>query len=126
MTAGQGQDRIRALTVVLFAGVLASTSSVVIARQTPAEPRVPKRVEIAITEKGFEPARVNVEAGAPVELVFTRKTDKTCATEVIVPSVKVKKPLPLNEPVIVALTPGKGDVTFACGMNMLKGKLVVK
>ena len=90
------------------------------------EPAKPTRIDIAITADGFEPARINVDAGVAVELVFTRKTAKTCATEVAVPSLKIKKPLPLNEPVTIPLTPEKRDIDFACGMNMLKGKLVVK
>jgi plastocyanin domain-containing protein len=39
---------------------------------------------------------------------------------------KLKKALPLNEVVVVELTPDRDDITFQCGMNMLKGKLVVK
>ena len=93
--------------------------------QRPDAPQ-PKRIEVAITADGFAPGRIDVKAGEPIELVFVRKTDKTCATEVTVPSLKVKKPLPLNEPVSIPFTPEKGNVNFACGMNMLKGKLVVK
>jgi plastocyanin domain-containing protein len=95
--------------------------------QAPAQdPPKPRKIEIQITTDGFTPPSVEVERKAPIELVFVRRTDKTCATEVVVPSLKLKKPLPLNEPVVVPLTPEKDDVTFACGMNMLKGKLVVK
>jgi plastocyanin domain-containing protein len=35
--------------------------------------------------------------------------------------------LPLNEPVAIEFTPAKtGDIAFACGMNMLKGVVVVQ
>ena len=34
--------------------------------------------------------------------------------------------LPLNGPVVVALTPEKGEIAFVCGMNMLKGSVVVR
>ena len=90
------------------------------------DPPKPKRIEIAVIPEGFSPASVDVQAGVPIELVFTRKTDKTCATEVVVPSLKVKKALPLNEPVTIPITPQKDEIAFACGMNMFKGKLVVK
>jgi plastocyanin domain-containing protein len=90
------------------------------------EAQKPKKIEIEITEKGFSPSAIEVAASVPLELVFTRRTDKTCATEVVLPAQKIKKALPLNQPVSVALTPEKDDVTFACGMNMLKGKLVIK
>ena len=94
-------------------------------QERPPDAAKPKKVEIAVTADGFSPGRIEVASGVEIELVFTRKSDKTCATEIAVPSLKVKKQLPLNEPVSVVLTPTKEDVTFACGMNMLKGKLVV-
>jgi plastocyanin domain-containing protein len=35
--------------------------------------------------------------------------------------------LPLNEPVVIEFTPERaGEVSFACGMNMLKGTVVVR
>ena len=108
--------------VVLATGPMTAAD----ARSNLQDQQRPRRIDIEITEKGFSIERVNVEAKAPVELVFTRKTDKTCAKEISVPSLKLKKPLPLNEAVAIALTPEKDDITFACGMNMLKGKLVVK
>jgi len=83
-------------------------------------------IAITVTEDGFEPAVVHAAAGQPVHLVVTRKTDKTCATEIAIPSMKLKKALPLNKAVVVEITPEKDDITFQCGMNMLKGKLVVK
>ena len=38
----------------------------------------------------------------------------------------IKRELPLNESVTVEFTPRKGEFTFACGMNMVKGKLIVE
>jgi plastocyanin domain-containing protein len=109
-------------TVGATAGLIAASDP---QDQKPDEPK-PKRIEIAITEKGFEPGAIDVATGVAVELAFTRKTDKTCATEISVPVLKLKKPLPLNEAVLVVLKPEKDEITFSCGMNMLKGKLVVK
>jgi plastocyanin domain-containing protein len=102
--------------------ILTAVAPRVVAQDAPK----PKRVAIEILEKGFAPESVTVEKGKPIELAFTRKTDKTCATEIAIPSMKLKKALPLNEVVVVELTPEKDDITFQCGMNMLKGKLVVK
>lgn len=82
--------------------------------------------KISITAKGFEPASVNVKANVPAKLTFLRTTNDTCATEVVVPDYKIKKELPLNKAVDVEFTPTKtGDIAFACGMNMFKGKIVV-
>jgi RND family efflux transporter MFP subunit len=83
--------------------------------------------KILVTEKGFEPDKVSVRAGLPVRLTFVRTTDKTCGTDVVLPSLNIKRALPLNEPVAIEFTPAKtGDVAFACGMNMLKGVIVVQ
>jgi membrane fusion protein, heavy metal efflux system len=83
--------------------------------------------KIAVTDQGFEPAKVTLKAGTPAKLTFIRTSDKTCATEVAFPSLKLKRALPLNEPVDVEFTPSAtGDITFACGMDMLKGTVVVQ
>jgi RND family efflux transporter MFP subunit len=82
---------------------------------------------VVVSDKGFEPSRVTLRAGLPARLTFLRTTDATCATEVVIPSLNVKRSLPLNQPVDIQFTPEKsGDVAFACGMGMFKGTLVVR
>ncbi len=86
----------------------------------------PRRVEISVTANGFEPARVNVKKGEPLELVVTRKTDDTCAKEIVIPDENIKADLPLGKPVTLAFTPNRsGEIRYACGMNMVTGVLVV-
>ena len=82
--------------------------------------------KVDITDKGFEPAELTVKAGQPLKLTFTRLSDKTCATEVVIGEEKLTKELPLNTPVTVELTPKTGEIAFACGMNMYTGKILVK
>ena len=83
--------------------------------------------KVVVTEKGFEPDRVRLRAGTAARLTFIRTTDKTCATEVVFPSMNLKRPLPLNEAVVIEFTPAKaGEIAFVCGMNMLKGSVVVE
>ena len=54
-------------------------------------------------------------------------SDKTCVTEVAFPSLKIKRPLPLNQPVVIEFIPDKtGEIAFVCGMNMLGGTVVVQ
>lgn len=82
---------------------------------------------IAITDKGFEPAETKIPKGQAVTLVFTRKTDQTCATEVVFPALKQRHPLPLNEQVRVNLPPSaEGTISYVCGMNMLSGSVIVR
>jgi hypothetical protein len=86
----------------------------------------PHVAKITVTKDGFSPARVSVRAGTPLRLTFLRTTDETCATEVVVPSLTIKRALPLNKPADVEFTPQKaGTIDFACGMAMFKGAIVV-
>jgi plastocyanin len=82
---------------------------------------------IAVTEKGFEPAALTLKPNVPARVTFVRQTNQTCATSVAIPEYKINRELPLNQPVVVEFTPTKtGEFAFACGMNMLKGKLLVQ
>jgi len=81
---------------------------------------------VEITDKGFEPFSLKLKAGEPAKVTFVRKTDETCAKEVVIKDYNINRKLPLNEPVTVEFTPRKGEFTFACGMNMIKGKLIVE
>jgi len=82
--------------------------------------------EISVTEKGFEPDRVEAPAGRPVTLRFTRKIAQTCADAVEVQGDPVRHMLPLNAAVDVKVTaPSSGQLAFACPMNMYRGAVVV-
>jgi plastocyanin domain-containing protein len=85
------------------------------------------RVELAVTENGFEPAEVQAEKGVPLTLVVTRKTDATCAKEIVIADQNIRKDLPLNQTVEVTFTPADtGEVRFVCGMDMISGRVVVR
>ena len=87
----------------------------------------PVRFELAVTDTGFAPGRITVPAGVPVTLVVTRKTDQTCAKEIVFPEQGIRKPLPLNEAVEIALPAlPKGEIQYVCGLDMLKGIVVAE
>jgi plastocyanin len=84
-------------------------------------------VLLSVTDEGFTPDHVKVKKGEAVDLVITRKTDKTCATAINIPAYGIKRDLPLNEAVTVNLTPKKtGEIKYSCGMGMLGGVLTVE
>jgi plastocyanin domain-containing protein len=87
-------------------------------------------IAIEVTEKGFEPETVSVERDKPVTLVFTRRTDQTCAKQVVLhvdEQQAIEKDLPLDQPVEIATTfPKSGSLTYACGMDMIKGHITVQ
>jgi len=86
-----------------------------------------KTVEIAVTSDGFTPADIKVKAGETVKLVVTRKTDRTCAKEIVIRDLGVNQPLPLDKPVTVEITPKKaGTIRYACAMDMIAGTITVE
>ena len=92
------------------------------------EEQVARRVEIRVTEDGFQPREVQLKKGERVSLVFTRVTDDTCITAIDIPAEKVSRlELPLDKPVSVTITPAKeGTEDFHCSeMGMGDGRLIV-
>ncbi|MDB4993623.1 MAG: hypothetical protein JWM74_1055 [Myxococcaceae bacterium] len=81
---------------------------------------------ITANDKGFTPSSVTLKKGEKAELVFTRTTDATCATEVVFPEINLRKDLPLNKPVAIAVpTDTARKLTFQCGMGMFKSAVVI-
>ena len=62
-----------------------------------------REVRVDVTDKGFEPAEVKVPVNRTVTLVMTRKTDQTCAKEVVFASLNQRYALPLNQPARITL-----------------------
>ena len=83
-------------------------------------------VDVAVTEKGFEPDRVDAAPGTALTLRFTRKIKETCADAVDVQGDPVRHMLPEGIPVDVKVTvPPSGALIFACPMKMVNGAIVV-
>lgn len=84
-------------------------------------------VAIIASEDGFAPSSVAVKKGSPLTLDFKRTSEKTCATEVVFPELKIEKPLPLGQVVSIDVpTDTNRTLTFQCGMAMYKSKIVVQ
>jgi plastocyanin domain-containing protein len=87
----------------------------------------PQTVAIEVTDRGFVPARVQVRAGSPVTLLVTRRTDATCAKEIVLADEGIRRDLPLNEAVRIEFTPkAAGEHRYACGMGMVSGTMKVQ
>jgi len=82
--------------------------------------------KITVSSNGYEPSSISVVKGQPVKLAFYRADSNNCGGEVIFSKLKIKKKLPVGETVLVEFTPTEaGEIAFACGMDMLSGKLIV-
>lgn len=83
-------------------------------------------IDLAVTEDGYVPGLLAVKKGEPVRLVVTRKTDDTCATDLLIDGTDIKVKLPLNKAVTVNWTPAKsGKVKYGCAMNMMVSGLLL-
>jgi plastocyanin domain-containing protein len=82
---------------------------------------------ITLTDKGYQPERVRLRRGIPARLTFVRKFAATCATEIIIEKYKIKRDLPMNQPVVVEFTPEKsGELEYTCSMKMVGGKISIR
>jgi plastocyanin domain-containing protein len=115
------------MKVVAIAGAMVVATLSLLSAHAAPKNKTSNTIEISVTEKGFEPGNVKVKKGEPVVLVITRKTDATCAKQVVVADYGIKKDLPLNKPVSLTLVPkATGEIKYGCGMNMLTGVLTVE
>jgi plastocyanin domain-containing protein len=84
------------------------------------------RVIDVIVEGSYAPSRITVRKGERVQLRFLRKEWNGCTREVLIPALKIRKDLPTNKAVLVDLpTAEAGEYEFRCGMNMVRGTIVV-
>jgi Cu+-exporting ATPase len=75
---------------------------------------------------GYSPSVVEVVQGVPVRLLFDRQETGDCSSRVVFPDFKVNQSLPAYATTAVEFTPESiGEFDFACGMNMLHGRVKV-
>lgn len=75
----------------------------------------------------FSPASVTIPANTPVRLHFRRSDQPTCADEIVFQELKLRKKIAANETVTFDIPAQQArTLNFACGMDMLKGTVVVK
>ncbi len=84
--------------------------------------------EIKVTVKGgYSPDVIVVKQGLPVKLDFYRDETASCTEQVIFGDFGIARDLPAFRTTSIEFTPDKvGEFIFACGMNMVRGKLVVE
>ena len=84
--------------------------------------------EIGVTVKGgYSPDVIVVNRDAPVRLNFYRDETSSCSEQVVFGDFGIARDLAAFKTTTIEFTPDKtGEFTFACGMNMLRGKLIVR
>ena len=82
---------------------------------------------VILSKDGYSPETVTFKKGEPMKIAFYRSDEENCGGEVVFKDLKITKKLPVGEVVVVDLSDMKGsEVSFACGMNMYKGKVLVQ
>lgn len=83
--------------------------------------------EVDITVKGgYSPDRIVVQPDRPVRLRFYRDETSPCSEQVVFGDFGIVRDLPAHETTTVDIPPSRpGEYGFACGMNMLHGKMIV-
>ncbi|PRP90641.1 hypothetical protein ENSA5_63120 [Enhygromyxa salina] len=85
------------------------------------------RVDVIVDAGGYHPDEIRAPAKSKVTLAFTRTTEQGCGQDLVIASMEIDKKLPLNETVEIEVeVPETGEVKFACGMDMYRGKVVPK
>jgi plastocyanin domain-containing protein len=85
-----------------------------------------RTVSIEANEKGYVPDRIPGKPGEKLKLVFTRKIEGECLSQLKTPEGKMVD-LPMNKAVEVDVTvPADGEIKFACGMEMFYAVVVAE
>ena len=84
--------------------------------------------EVKVTVKGgYSPDVIVVKQNRPVRLDFFRDETASCSERVVFGDFGIARDLPAYKTTAIEFTPEQaGEFTFACGMNMMRGKLVVE
>jgi len=80
-----------------------------------------------VVKGGYNPDTILVQAGKPVRLQFYRDETADCSERVVLDAFGLDVALPAFQTTAVEFTPDvAGEFPFRCGMNMLKGVVVVE
>ena len=84
-------------------------------------------MKIVVSKDGFMPQEITYKKGQPLKLAVYRADDDVCTEEIIFKNLNIKQKLPVGEVVLIDIpTERSGELNFACGMNMHKGKLIIE
>ena len=86
------------------------------------------RQQVEVTVKGgYSPNLIRARVGVPLQLVFDRQETGDCTSRVVFPDFGISRSLAPFFRTTVEFTPDRsGKFGFACGMNMVHGKLIVE
>lgn len=113
-------------SLLLASALLVPTFAAQSGQAEPASQAVAVREIEVVVDGSYKPSRIEVHEGERVRLKFVRKEYNSCTKEVVFPQLNIRRELPPNKPVLIDLPAlSAGEYEFKCGMNMIRGTLVV-
>ena len=80
-----------------------------------------------VVKGGYSPDVIVVKKDRPVRLDFYRDETASCSDRVVFGDFGIARDLPAFKTTSIEFTPAKaGEFVFTCGMNMMRGRLVVE
>ena len=97
----------------------------------PVQPEVMDGVQVItvkVTDMKYEPAKIALKAGMPAKIVFDQHGTTQCAWDVMSKDLGIAlTDIPEGKQTPVEFTPEKaGTYKFSCGMDMLRGTVIVE
>jgi plastocyanin domain-containing protein len=85
-----------------------------------------QHVKLEVTNQGYAPNVLTVQAGKPVELTLSSHETYSCALSFVLREFGISVDLKPTDTRSISFTPNKkGDFTFSCSMGMYSGTLHV-
>ncbi len=138
-------QKVAGLLVVLFAiftlqsglalrgvstDVLSTKDAEKVEQEKKVETDIPKGeqqvVEMHVNNSGFVPSVLRIKKGVPVRWVVKGDQLSGCTNKIIVPSLKISKPLKAGDNIIEFTPTAVGTISFSCWMGMVQGKFIVE
>lgn len=83
--------------------------------------------KVIVSKDGFTPQEISLKQGQPLKMAFYRADSENCGSEIVFKDLNIRKKLPVGKIVLIDVPTDKtGEISFACGMDMMRGKIVVQ
>lgn len=124
------------IKLILISALIALSSSLLalqhgqLSGQQTAKAKTVKGVQVAtvlVADGKYTPSVIQVKKGVPVAITFKGGKHMGCGSTIEFKTLKQLKSVKEGQSVVFQFTPSKaGEIKFACSMDMIRGKVIVK
>jgi sulfite exporter TauE/SafE/copper chaperone CopZ len=101
--------------------LLLHTESQAINKTTSSQVSEVQIIKMTQNNSGYSPNNFQIEANRPVRWIINSTSPYSCASSLIVPSLKINQQLKKGENIIEFMAPANGKIKFSCSMGMYNG-----